>query len=125
MAEWTNDELDKIGEAEELEIQSLRSDGTLYNPVTIWVVRVDENLYIRSVNGRDGHWFRHTQVRQAGRIEAGGVTKDVVFVDESDPQVNARIDAVYRAKYSQYEGEVLDTEFTPQARASTLKLVPR
>ena len=52
MSTWTNDELDRIGGADELEIASLRRDGTLRNPVTIWVVRHGNDLYIRSVNGR-------------------------------------------------------------------------
>ena len=39
MITWTSDELDKIGTAEELEIASLGTDGTLTKPVTIWVVR--------------------------------------------------------------------------------------
>ncbi len=32
---WTSDELDKIGNADELEMVSLRQDGTLRRPVTI------------------------------------------------------------------------------------------
>ncbi len=47
MTEWTNDELDKIGRAEELELASLRRDGTLRNPVTIWVIRLGNDLYVR------------------------------------------------------------------------------
>ena len=45
---WTSDELDKIGGAEELQITSLRRDGTLRGPVTIWVVRLGNDLYSRS-----------------------------------------------------------------------------
>ena len=52
MATWSSDELKKIGTAEELLIASLRRDGTLRNAVTIWVVRVGDDLYVRSVNGR-------------------------------------------------------------------------
>ena len=48
MTTWTSDELDKIGSAEELQIASLRRDGTLRKPVTIWVVRVGDDLYVRS-----------------------------------------------------------------------------
>ena len=44
MTTWTSDELKKIGEAEELEIASLRGNGTLRNPVTIWVVRHGDDL---------------------------------------------------------------------------------
>ncbi len=48
MAKWTSDELDKIGAADELELAPLRRNGTLRNPVTIWVVRLGDDLYVRS-----------------------------------------------------------------------------
>jgi len=48
MAAWTADELSKIGPAEELEIASLRRDGTLGSPRTIWVVRHGDDLFVRS-----------------------------------------------------------------------------
>ncbi len=70
MTAWASDDLSKIGAAEELEIASLRRDGTLRHPVTIWVVRHGDDLYIRSVNGRTASWFRGTQVRHEGRIWA-------------------------------------------------------
>jgi hypothetical protein len=63
MTTWTSDELNKIGKAEELQIASLRRDGTLRKHVIIWVVRVGDDLYVRSVYGRTSAWFRGTQVR--------------------------------------------------------------
>jgi len=51
MTMWTSDELNKIGRAEELQIASLRRDGTLRKPLPIWVIRVDDDLYVRSMNG--------------------------------------------------------------------------
>jgi hypothetical protein len=42
MTTWTSDELDKIGTAEELVIAPPQGDGTLRNPVTIWVVRLGD-----------------------------------------------------------------------------------
>lgn len=89
MTGWTADELEKIGTADELEIASLRSDGTLGSKRTIWVVRVDDDLYVRSVNGRTSDWFRSTQRRHEGRIRAGGVEKDITFV-EADADLKAR-----------------------------------
>jgi hypothetical protein len=80
MSAWTSDELTKFGTAEELQIASLRRDGTLRNPVTVWVIRHGDDLYVRSVNGRTAAWFRGTQARHEGHIRAGGVDKDVTFV---------------------------------------------
>jgi len=124
MTAWTSDELTKIGTAEELEISSLRRDGTLTNPVTIWVVRVSDDLYVRAVNGRNGVWFRATQVRHEGHISAGGVEKDVTFVD-ADPAIYDQVDAAFSTKYHRYAKSIVNSDLTPQARASTLKLVPR
>ncbi len=56
-AAWTEDELDRIGGAEELRIAPARRDGTLRKPVTIWVVRAGDDLYIRSWRGPEGGWF--------------------------------------------------------------------
>jgi hypothetical protein len=124
MTTWTSDELTKIGTAEELEIASLRRDGTLRKPVTIWVVRLGDDLYVRSVNGRTSTWFRGTQERHEGHIQAGGVAKDVTFVD-ADPDINDQIDAAYRTKYRRYAASIISTTVSPEARSATIKLVPR
>ena len=49
--------------------------------MTIWVARHGDDLYVRSVLGRSGHWFRGAQERHEGRIRASGVQQDVTFVD--------------------------------------------
>ncbi len=125
MAAWTNAELEKIGSAEELDIQSMRQDGTLRKPLTIWVVRVGDELYVRAYKGRTGPWFRATQTRHEGHVRAGGVDKDVTFVEADSDALNDGIDEEYRTKYRRYSADVLDPMLTPTARQATLKLVPR
>ena len=44
MTAWTSDELNKIDAVDELRIQTRRRDGTLRDPVTIWVVRNGDDL---------------------------------------------------------------------------------
>ena len=73
MTAWTSDELDRVGAAEELE---LAING---RTVTIWVVRVGDDLYIRSWRGTCGAWYGSAQRRRAGRIHAGGVDRDVAL----------------------------------------------
>ena len=124
MTAWTREELNKIGSAEELQIASLRKDGTLRKPVIIWVVRVGDDLYVRSANGRTSAWFCGTQTRHEGHIRAGGVEKDVTFVEETDPGINDLIDTAYLTKYSRYPQYVAPM-VTPEVKAATIKLVPR
>lgn len=71
MTAWTPKELGRIGQAVELQLASVRSDGTLRPYVTMWVVRAGDNLYVRSAYGPDNPWFRRAKSSGAGRIRAG------------------------------------------------------
>ena len=124
MNDWTSKELTQIGAEEEVRIASLRRDGTLREPVTVWIVRHGDDLHVRSVAGPAGHWFRGTQDKHEGRVQAGGVQQDVTFVN-ADHDIDDEVDAAYRAKYGRYAGRILNSVLTPEARASTLKLLPR
>lgn len=124
MTTWTSDELDRMGGADELEIAPLRRDGTLRKPVIIWVVRCGGDLFVRSGYGLAAAWFRATKVCGAGRISAGGIEKEVAFED-ADPAFGDQIDAAYREKYHHHGAQYVDSIVTPEARSTTIRLVPR
>jgi len=124
MADWPTEELTRIGRAEEVRIASLRRDGTRRKPVTTWVVPSGDSLYIRSVKGRDGAWFRGIQETHKGRISASGLDREVTFVN-ADHEIDDEVDAAYRTKYRRYAGSILNSVLTPQARSATLKIEPR
>jgi hypothetical protein len=123
MGDWSSEELEKIAAADELQLVSARRDRTLRKPVTIWVVRHGDDLYVRSVYGRTSSWFRGVQDRHEGHVRAGGIEKDVVFVEVGD--VDNEIDAAYRAKYGRYDASIVEPMASPEARATTIRLVPR
>lgn len=124
MSDWTAEELDKIGTADELEVAAFRPDGSLSPYVTIWVVRAGGDLYVRSYRGRGGAWFRAVLRRPEGRIRAGGVEREVVF-EEPEGADHAAIDRAYRAKYARYAPGFVDPMVGPDATAATLRLVAR
>jgi hypothetical protein len=124
MTAWTDEELGRIGEAQELQLTSERPDGTLRPYVTMWVVRVEEQLYVRSAHGADNPWFRRAKASGVGRIRAGGLERDVTFADPA-PDVDARIDAAYHAKYDRYGPEIVGTVVGSRAHEVTIRLVPR
>jgi hypothetical protein len=123
MAAWTAAELDAIGSARELEITSPREDGSLREPVTIWVVRLGDELYVRSVRGEHGAWYQRAERDHEGRVEAGGVVKDVEFADVGGENAG-EIDAAYKEKYGYPSGPV-DSITSPEAQATTIRLQPR
>jgi hypothetical protein len=124
MTTWTRDELDRIGTADELQINSIRRDSTLRKRVTIWAVRVGDDLYVRSAYGRGSSWFRAIQMRHEGHIRAGGIEKDVT-VSDADPKLDEEIDAAYRTKYCRHGAQYVNMMVSLEARSATIKLAPR
>jgi hypothetical protein len=120
---WTSDELDRIGSADELRITSVRADGALRPYVPIWVVRVGDDLYVRSYRGADGGWFRHLRERDRGRIKAGGVEREVAVAAAADA-VDDAVDDAYRGKYGRYGSRLVDPMIAAPARGTTLRLAP-
>ena len=69
MTAWTEAELDRIGRAEELAIASAHADGSLTAPVTIWVVRSGDDLFVRSaVKFAKADWYRATRETHTGHV---------------------------------------------------------
>jgi hypothetical protein len=124
MTGWTSDELTRIGGAEELQIASVRPDGTLRPYVTIWVVRVADDLYVRSAYGKDNPWFRRAKASGAGRIRAGGLERDVTFGDAA-PDAHADIDKAYHAKYDRHGPAIVNTVVGANVAPVTFRLLPR
>jgi len=124
MNAWTEEELRRIGEAEELQLASERPDGTLRRYVTIWVVRADDELYVRSAYGALNPWFRYARWIGVGRVRAGGLERDVTFAEPA-PGLHEDIDAAYHAKYERHGPEIVGTVVGTQTHAVTIRLVPR
>jgi hypothetical protein len=121
---WTDDELNRVGAAEELQIASLRLDGTLRPYVTIWTVRAGDDLYVRSAYGVTNPWYTRARVAGAGRIRAGGVERDVTFADV-EPHARPAIDKAYHAKYDRHGPAIVGSVTGPDAAPATIRLLPR
>jgi hypothetical protein len=123
MPAWTEAELDTIGAAQELTIAPRRADGGLRAGVPIWVVRVGDDLLVRSYRGRSAGWFRHALEQHEAHVEAGGVQWDVRVEEPADAD-HALIDQEYRDKYARYGDAYVLPMVAPEAIAATLRLIP-
>jgi len=119
---WGEDELRRIGDAVELQLTSVRDDGTLRPYVTMWVARVGDDLYVRSAGGPERPWYRHALAAGTGRFRAGGIDRDVTFGD-ADPDVHEALDAAYHAKYDRFGPGPVSHVTGPDARPVTIRLV--
>jgi len=125
MSGWTGADLAAVDTAE-IRVASRRSNGTLRRSRIVWVVRHDNAVYVRSVNGPDAAWYRGVQARHQGVVSAGGMQRDVSFVEVDHTPVNAlddTLDATYRAEYGR-SSDAVERITSTEARRTTLRLDP-
>ena len=123
MTTWSNHELERIGNAQELRLASARADGSQRPYTTMWVVRVGDEIFVRSAGGPERAWYRHAKTSGAGRICAGGVERDVTFA-EATADAQTAIDTAYHNKYDRYGPNIVGHVVGPAARAVTVRLRP-
>ena len=88
------------------------------------LVRVVDDLYVRSWHGRSGGWFSSALQRHEGRIRAAGIERDVTF-EEPDEALRPAIDQAYRRKYALASTTYVQPMIEAEAAEATFRLVPR
>ena len=124
MTAWNPDELETFATNDEIRLASERPDGSLRKPVRMWVVRLGDEVFVRSVKGPDGPWFRGLMTTRRARIRSDDLERDVT-AEDADPTLADAIDEAYREKYRHYPDAPVRSVLTDQARASTTRLVAR
>jgi hypothetical protein len=127
MSTWSSHDLDRIGGADELQIAPRHRDGSAERFTPIWVVRVGDDLYVRSWRGKRGAWYRNGLSTHSARIRAGGVERDVDLADagQATDTPHEDIDREYRTKYARYDPSYVEPMTAGPARAATLRLDPQ
>ena len=123
---WAPEQLKRISEARELEIASRPTDGPARRWLPIWVVCVDDQVYVRTWYRRSTGWFGQVTNASAARIRVPGLELDVIVVDlgDDDPNVRRAVDEAYRAKYGTPGDKTVAGMTTDASAATTLLLAP-
>jgi hypothetical protein len=100
--QWSPGELDLFDRAQELRLGTVRADGSFRSFVTVWMVRVGADLYVRSGSGYGGvsAWFPRARDARSGivRVEDQEWPASFTQLDPNAP-VHPQIDAAYVRKY--------------------------
>ncbi|UZR96450.1 DUF2255 family protein [Chondrinema litorale] len=117
----TQEEITLIAQKDDFHIAPFREDGKTYGtPTWIWVVSVENQLYVRAYNGTKSRWYNSAVKQKAGKIEAAGLTKKVRF-ELIEGDINDKIDEAYRQKYS--KSPYLNSMISRNAKAATVKVL--
>ncbi|GAA2228965.1 DUF2255 family protein [Herbiconiux moechotypicola] len=122
MTTWSADELDRLGEAWQIEISSSAPDGGFRAFVPIWMVRLGDRLVVRSSHGAGAGWFRHASGASQVRVRADGETWDVTL--EPTELGQEAVDDAYRSKYAVSGAAWIADLLSPGAVGTTREVKP-
>jgi hypothetical protein len=120
MAKFDAETLRELRDAREV---TIRTDKHPKTGVVIWVVVADGEVFVRSVYGTRGRWYRDLAAGGAGMLEIASRQLAVQAVPESDPGAVDRASREYLRKYqpSPYARAMVKPDMLP----TTLRLEPR
>jgi hypothetical protein len=91
-----------LDETREVRIETRRDGDSLEHRTIIWVVVVEGEVFVRSLRGQRGRWYREIS---------------------SNPEVDA-VSAAFRSKYQQSSPASTEAMVRPETLPTTLKLSP-
>lgn len=119
MPKFDADTLRALRETKEIAIRTGKRPAT---SVTIWVVVAGEDVFVRSVRGAKGRWYRDLAEGGPATLEVGGRQLKVQAIPAPDAESVGRASREYLAKYrtSPYAEPMVGAEVLP----TTLRLEP-
>ena len=114
---------DTVRELRNFKEVAIRTEKHPDSAVVIWVVVADNEVFVRSVRGSKGRWYRDLAVGGSAALEFAGRQLTVQALPVSDPDSTARVSREYLTKYqpSPYAQSMVRAEVLP----TTLRLEPR
>jgi hypothetical protein len=116
--------LDKLDQTDEIEIETRRSDTAPTHRTTIWIVVDGGEVYVRSVRGPAGRWYRELVANPRGAVHADGLVFAVQAQAASDAATNARVSAALQRKYEGRWPGPTAAMLTAEVVPTTLRLEP-
>jgi hypothetical protein len=90
--------LDQLAKTEEIHIETHSATGRTHRTI-IWVMVVDDEVYVRSVRGRNGRWYQEIVANPQGAIIVDGQHLAVHAVPVTDEAVISRVSDEVLRKY--------------------------
>jgi hypothetical protein len=115
-------DLHDLDVAREVRIETQAATGEIHSTI-VWIVVDDGEVFVRSVRGEHGRWFREAMHDHDVTVDDSGRRLEARAVTATDASSIARVDAALARKYAADPG--YDSMLTPEAQQATLRLEPR
>ena len=114
-------DLTAMAAAEEVDVETRSPSGDVHRTI-IWIVERDGDVYVRSVRGPRGKWYREALAERELAIHVDGRRLLARAVPATDPASVEACSEGLRAKYPRSRS--LDAMLISDVLPTTLKLVP-
>ena len=115
-------DLDVLDATREVDIQPLRADGSASRRTVIWIVVDAGSVFVRSVRGEQGAWYRRLRDNRRGLLHAGERSWDVEASLVTDAATLQRVSDALRRKYEQRSAASTARMVHQDVLATTLEL---
>jgi hypothetical protein len=107
----------------EVDIETSRAPGSQTRRKTIWIVVDGGDVFVRSLRGAAGRWYRDLMANPQAVLHVDGDAVPVRAIDASDRDSVERTTAALRRKYG--PSRSLDSMVRDEMVDATLRLEPR
>jgi hypothetical protein len=114
---------DAVDSAHEVEIETRRGEGAPVHRTIIWAVVDGDDVYVRSLRGASGRWYRELMSDPAAVLHARDEEFPVRAVPAGDPESVERASEALRRKYS--DSRSLASMLEDDILETTVRLEPR
>ena len=118
--ELTKERLALLDQTKEVHVETSTASGS--TRTIIWIVVVDDTVYVRSVRGDEGHWYQRALANPLLAIHVGDERIEFRAVHISDPDERVAVSNALRDKYP--AGGSLDRMTRANVVDNTLRLEP-
>ena len=111
-------------ETKEVWIETRREEDAPTHRTIIWVVTVEGDVFVRSVRGEKGRWYREVSANPSAALHVGDRRIPVRAVPVTDEPTVGAVSEAYRSKYEQTAPGSTRAMVRPDTLPTTLKLEP-
>jgi hypothetical protein len=113
----------RLETVEEVDIETRRGADAAIHRTVIWVVVGNGDVYVRSLRGEAGRWYRELMANPDAVLHVEGDPVPVRAAKADDPESVERATAGFRSKYA--DSPYMDTMIRDEILSTTVRLEPR
>ena len=113
-----------LDETKEVRIETRRDGDSPEHRTIIWVVVVEGEVFVRSLRGQRGRWYREISSNPEGALHVADDRIAVQAVPATEAATVDAVSAAFRSKYQQSSPASTEAMVRPETLPTTLKLSP-